>query len=106
MEEGQTLKKLAGEGTQGDDRYHDSFYQDMTDYYAQHHIKHGSPTKRLVKQKDATVKIKQSNPDNKDKQLYLTDANLKTKKKKMTWKELEKPQVTGTNLQVRYEIDI
>lgn len=49
----------------------------MSEYYEIRHEKHDSPTKRLVNQKDATLKLKTANPDNKDKQLYTTDSNLK-----------------------------
>ena len=52
----------------------------MTEYYVVRAEKQDSPTKRLVAQKDATVKMKTNNPDSRDTQLYLTDGNLKKTK--------------------------
>lgn len=49
----------------------------MTKYYEHRPTKHDSPTTRLVKQKDTTVKAKLANPDNRDKQLYTNESNLK-----------------------------
>ena len=62
-----------------DGRYDDLFYSEMSTYYG-HRMKYDSPTKRLIKQKDATVALKSANPDKRDAQLYLTDANLKAKR--------------------------
>ena len=58
--------KYVGEKNDGDERYQDQFYQDMTEYYEHHNTKHDSPTKRLVKQKEATLKVKTNNPEYKD----------------------------------------
>ena len=60
-----------------DGRYDDQFYSEMSEYYTRHHKKHDSPTRRLVEQKEATVKVKTADPNNKDKQLYLTDRDLR-----------------------------
>ena len=62
-----------------DGRYDDLFYSEMATWYG-HRMKYESPTKRLIKQKDATVALKTANPHARDTQLYLTDANLKAKK--------------------------
>ena len=59
---GQSLMKVAGVENEGDERYQDQFYRDMTDFY-DHNEKHDSPTKRLVKQKTITLDEKLANPE-------------------------------------------
>ena len=68
--------KVAGERNQGDERYQDEFYRDMTEFY-DHNAKHQSPCKRLVKQKTRTLEEKLANPELKHTQLYLNENNLK-----------------------------
>ena len=74
---GNDLLKACGEQNNGNDRYDDQFYHDMTEYYEHRPTKHDSPTTRLVKQKDVTIKAKLADPNNRDKQLYTNESNLK-----------------------------
>ena len=88
--------KVAGEENEGDERYQDEFYRDMTEFYDHHHRKHDSPCKRLVKQKTRTIEEKLANPELKHTQLYLNENNLKREQVAWSDEQLSKRQWRNT----------
>ena len=65
-----------------DGRYDDQFYNDMSEYYM-NYKRHDSPNKRLVKQKNDTVKAKTADPNRIHTNLYINEKTLgKTLNKK------------------------